>query len=663
MHRGVIVMLMPALLAGAAHCQINQEMIDQVAAGELKEAKASWWGFDAEDATECLQAAINSGVPKLIVEDMGTPWIVRPLTLVSNQEIVFEEGVVLLAKRGEYKGGNDTVLTLRAVENVILRGYGATVRMWKEDYANPELYTKAEWRHCLQLRGATNIEVYGLTLASSGGDGIYLGTGPQGETNRNVIIKDVVCDDNYRQGISVITAENLLIENTIMRNTGGTAPMAGIDFEPNHPEERLKNVVMRNCLTENNNSTGYFFYLRPLNAESEPVSVRIENCRSVGDAGSGARVITHETRAGGVQGTIEFVNCVFEGSRNAGISVSKPAERGLVRFENCQVLDCATEMPGVAPIMLESRLGADTAVGGVDFDRVLVRDPIDRAPMAYNDQGGGIPLRDITGTLILEKDGEQTTVELTEDVLKEWMPVIALKDIPRLGLDVQPLAPLPSPAPVAADQARWPVVRRAGTYLLYALAGDEVSFTVSHQQVGRYAGEEMSVIVTAPSGAEALRTTAPFQEVTPVSFTAPETGIYRLVLDPGANRFQIGAASNPMALLLADGPINLIHSAGDFCFYVPPGTTEFGVRVAGQGPGEAIKATLLNPRGEVFGEVDNQYQTYQFEVELEQPSEGEVWTLRLDRPSDSTWEDHYVDLRGVPPLLSAAGTTLLVPGR
>ena len=122
-----------------------------------------------------------------------------PLTLVSNQEIIFQPES-LLAKRGEYSGGNDTVLTAREVENVILRGPGATIRMWSEDYANPDLYTSAEWRHCPQLRGATNVEVHGLTLAESGGDGIYLGIGSEGETNLNITIRDVVCDDNYRQG-------------------------------------------------------------------------------------------------------------------------------------------------------------------------------------------------------------------------------------------------------------------------------------------------------------------------------------------------------------------------------------------------------------------------------------------------------------------------------
>jgi hypothetical protein len=127
MHRPLPLIFI-ALLMALPLCaqQVNQEMIDQVAAGEITEARASWWGFDEEDSTEALQAAINSGAPKLIVENMGKPWIVRPMSLASNQEIIFEEGCEILAKRGEFKGRNDTLFTARGVENVTIRGYGAT---------------------------------------------------------------------------------------------------------------------------------------------------------------------------------------------------------------------------------------------------------------------------------------------------------------------------------------------------------------------------------------------------------------------------------------------------------------------------------------------------------------------------------------------------------
>jgi len=576
---------------------------------------------------------------------------------VSDQEIVFEEGVVLLAKRGEYHGGNDTVLTARAVENVILRGYGATVRMWREDYDNPELYTKAEWRHCLQLRGARNVEVYGLTLAESGGDGIYLGTGPGGSTNTDVLIKDVICESNYRQGISVITAENLLIEDTVMRNTAGTPPQAGIDFEPNNPGERLVNCVMRNCLSENNASYGYVLAISPLNATSEPISMRFENCRSVNNAGPGFCYAAGGSIETAVGGLAEFINCSVEGGGGAGISIAKPAEQGLVRFVDCSLVNAGQR--DIAPIVFRSGRDTDDPAGGAEFVDVRVTDARVHQPMAYMDYGG-VAISDVTGNLILiDEQGNETAVELTPEILAEWMPQIVLRDIPRLSLEGVTLEPME--VPVAADTTpSWPWQRRVGTYIVCADAGDEVSFHAEFAQVGNYAGDQMPITVTAPSGEVVHEATVPFQDEETVSFTAPETGAYTVVADGGGNRMRLSEWSHPTALTGGGEAVRFMQYAGYLKFYVPEGLTLFGVRIWGEGVGEGVQATLLRPDERVFGTVDDQVQTYQFEVELDQPSPGEVWTLRTAPPSHTTWEDFYVDLRGIPPLLTPAGAAMVV---
>ncbi|MGI5820010.1 MAG: hypothetical protein ACOX9R_18145 [Armatimonadota bacterium] len=661
MRRLTLICLLPLLVVSTGACQVNEEMVNRVAAGEVTEARASWWGFDAEDSTEALQAAINSGAEKLIVEDMGSPWIVRPIELASNQEIIFEEGVEILAKRGEFKAGGDNLFAARNVENVTLRGYGATFRMWRDDYDNPDLYTKAEWRHTLSLRGVTNASVLGLTFAESGGDGIYLGAGQGDATNLNVHIKDVVCERNYRQGISVITAENLLIEDTIMRDTAGISPQAGIDFEPNRPTQRLVNVVMRNCLTENNVSYGYVLSLRQMNATSEPVSVRFENCRSVNDAGGGFTYKAGPTLESAVRGLAEFIDFSVERSGGAGIAITKPAERGFLRFERCELLDCAAGRPAMSPITLDSPMGADTPRGGVQLTDVVVRDGLDRSPMTYHNRGG-VGLERIDGNLILlDAAGNRTNVELTEDVLAAWMPITAFRDIPRLSLEGVRLAPLAADPAASAAVAPWPILRKFGDYVLYAAQGDEVSFTIEHMQVGSLAGDAMPVRVIAPSGAVAHEATAPFLQATAIRFVAPETGVYTMSLNAGRNSFQVRDPSHPLNVSGAAEPLNFLHQNKDLIFWVPEGTREFGVRVYGAGPAEAVAATLINSEGEVVGAVDNQFELHQFEVELDPPGRGEVWTLQIRKPSDMTWEDHCVDLRGIPPLLAPAGAPLLVP--
>jgi hypothetical protein len=130
-------------LAMTANGDVNQSAIDDVKSGKLAEARASWWGFDPADSTKSLQNAIDSGAKRVIIEDMGRPWIVTPLVAASDQEIVLEKGTVIQAKKGEFKGSNDSLLSVLNKKNVTITGYGATLRMHRDDYAKPP-YKKAE---------------------------------------------------------------------------------------------------------------------------------------------------------------------------------------------------------------------------------------------------------------------------------------------------------------------------------------------------------------------------------------------------------------------------------------------------------------------------------------------------------------------------------------
>ncbi len=659
MRRLTAVAALLALIASAASAQVNQEMIDRVAAGEITEAHAAWWGFDEEDATEALQAAISSGARKLIVENMGRPWIVSPLFLASNQEIVFEEGCEILAKRGDYVEPKDAMINILSVENVTLSGYGATMRMWRDDYDNPDLYTKAEWRHVINMRGASNISILGLLLTESGGDGIYLGAGPESATNANVQIRDVVCDRNYRQGISVITAENLLIESTVMSNTAGTAPQAGIDFEPNGAREKLVNVVMRNCRTENNVGGGYIFYIPNLHADSDDVSIRVENCRSLADRGSSMHITTGNTEDTAVGGLIEFVDCLFAEGRSNGVLIrDKPTDGAEVRFENCAIIDAAVGQANVSPVTLIARPGALRDAGGVRFENVLIRDDTDRNPIAGQSHELGVNFRDLTGTIILERNGQQTPITLTEELVASWMPVYEAPDVPRVALEGLDLAPVQPDAPAEAYSFSGFRIRREVTPVVYAEAGDEVRMSMAYLQIARLTGETMPVSVVAPSGATIEAGELPFGEEAEVGFTAPESGLYRAMVAPGRNQLQVTASSNPVNLSTEDAPVQLHNTTGVLYFWVPEGIEQFGVVLYGENPGEGVKATLYSPAGEPVEELDNV--TAARMISVENPAGG-AWSVELARPTEVGFEDYMLELRGVPPLFAPSAEALLKP--
>ena len=117
--------------------------------------------FDPHDATAAVQHARDSAPPggTVHLRDHGAPWAVRPLWIRRDDlTVTFAAGVVLLAKRGEFHAPVLSLLAVAGARNVTLRGLpGAgrggmpTLRMWKQDYANESLYSKAEWRHGLWI--------------------------------------------------------------------------------------------------------------------------------------------------------------------------------------------------------------------------------------------------------------------------------------------------------------------------------------------------------------------------------------------------------------------------------------------------------------------------------------------------------------------------------
>lgn len=646
----------------SAACAPQPELIREVAAGKRTEARASWWGFDPADATAALQSAIDSGAKKLIVENRGVPWVVDKIQLAGDQEIVFETGAVVQAKRGAFKGTNDALFSASLKKNIALTGPGATLRMWKQDYDDPAQYKHAEWRHVLSFKSCSNVRVTGLTLADSGGDGIYLGVAQKGVPCSDFVIQGVHCVNNYRQGISVISARNLLIEDCVLKDTWGTAPQAGIDFEPNHPSEELVNCVMRNCVSENNRGDAYVLYLRPMRAESTPISIRIENCRARGCRSSARFITGNDAENAGVKGTMEFVDCTFEESEHAGIVVSdKPLTGAQVSFVNCRVIRPAANQPVSSPILLASRADGVDTMGGIRFDDCLVEDAHDRLPMSYQDMSGGVGLRDITGTITVKRGEQSTTHRLTPELVAEWMPHRSFKQIARFetkGLRFEPVLADGKPNPKPRNPARQ---RGLSEWLLWAAAGEKAAFTVSIRVIGKADPKPAPVSLIAPSGKLTKLPQAEAGQETAYEFLASETGAYKIVCEPRNFASTVSSATHRVCLYSESASIHFIGTTGRYYFWVPPGTKEFAVRVSGENASECVKAALFDAAGNKREERDHIAQACQFVGAPANPAQGEIWSLQFDRPGAGVLEDFHVRFQGVPPVLAHEKESLLKP--
>ncbi len=634
----------------------NDAAIQQVQQGKINEAKASWWGFQSEDSTAMLQAAINSGVKTLRIDRLASPWICRPLKLVSNQTIIFEEGVEVVAKRGEFKGQGDSLFSMSLVKNVTLRGEGkgATLRMNKADY-HTDAYKKAEWRHGLNIKSSEFIRVENLSIVSTGGDGIYLGVSKKGVPCKDITIKKVICDDNNRQGISVISAVNLLIEDTIMRNTIGTAPESGIDFEPNASSETLFNCVMRNCVCENNAGDGYQYYLPNLTKASGPASLTMENCISRNNRRAGFSLTVGNGPENTLVGDMSVRNCTFEND-GRGIHIQGKSVDGLKLVFDNTLLICKkpeqTVKPGrmESPIQLRSRVTDESPNGNIHFGKMYIKYDTIIDPLTFADHSmEGFGLSDVTGVFTIEKNGKTSSLLIDKKWCDKNYPRQTIRFVPQIPLDKAEIVPFSA----VTKKPSVLKLRNKGTWLALAKKGEEVKLTFREQPVGRHDPAGVDAMVTDPSGkTRKYKLACSFRENSVVSFKAEKSGLYEINISVGPHSISLIDYNVP-TVATGKGILSLVSCTGDFWFDVPKGTKEFAVRIVGQGA-EKVKVTLFDPSGKERWSKDNIDRLEAWFTEEGKTPESGLWRIRFARPTEGVLEDFIVGLRGVPSALLTA---------
>ncbi len=625
-----------------------------VAAGTMAAAAAdgtvtaSSFGFDPNDYTEILQAALDSGARKIVIDKQASPWITRPLFARSDCEIVFARGTEVVAKKGAFLGKGDSLITLKRSRNVKLSGYGATLRMHRDDYAAPP-YAKAEWRMSLNLLSCSNVVVEGLTLLESGGDGVYVGVTGKNGPCQDIVLRDLVCDRQYRQGISVISARNLLIERCILRDTGGTPPAAGIDFEPNHANEELTGIVMRDCTISNNQGIGLDFYLGQLDGTTKPVSIRIENCRMSGNAHGFA--LSNGRKETFVSGRVTCENCSFENERGFAVLLRrKPASSVFVDFGNCQFINCHTNAK-VAAEVCDMSFGA-TAPGAGPTDGVALRDCTIRQPVArkwlsqkLDALATDVPSQ-ITGKLTVESPSGTSTFALDAAWRDSHFSKPVLAGAPKRR-NFDPAAARPFDSCPGKTVRLKPFRFRSGvTYRFFMAAPGEARFSGRFTKVGKPTFTPKPVVIKDADGKTCATINLNDTAETPFSFTAKAAGFYTMTADVGSHAFGLSATSVPIAVAPTGLARSVFATQGTLFFRVGP-DMPFIVAVSGADMSERVRAQVSDPAGNTLWDQDqiSEWAAYR---SAEHPAEG-LWRITFSRASGYPFEDFTVLQQGAIP--------------
>lgn len=152
------------------------------------------------------------------------------LVVPSKTEVIINGSITLLPNDFT----NYYIVGLKG-ENIQLHGKGEIV-----GDKHTHTGTKGEWGMGVNLAKCKSVDIYDLTIRDCWGDCIYIGT-----ESTDVRINNCTLDHGRRQGISITSAGNVLIENCVISNVGGTAPEYAIDIEPNK-NDTIESVIIRN---------------------------------------------------------------------------------------------------------------------------------------------------------------------------------------------------------------------------------------------------------------------------------------------------------------------------------------------------------------------------------------------------------------------------------
>jgi len=299
-------------------------------------------GFDPVDSTNFLQFAFSDTIEDtIVVDNVGMDWNIGPLSIDRNDiTIIFEEGVVLRALTGAFDIF-ESLVRVNDKSNINIVGYEALFVMNKQEYIE---LADSEFRHGISLNSATNVLVEGLTIVDTGGDGILVTRSFQPNSIKNycenVLIKNCKFSNNYRQGLSVTSAKNLSILNCEFSETNGTLPEDGIDLEPDIPEERLENILIKDCRIFNNYGNAIQLALFMMDDDSPDVSITIEdtymsNNHHPSNTFDFAEISATDNNSNGVDGFVHFKNCYIESSQWTAVYASKTVDSYDLDFTNC----------------------------------------------------------------------------------------------------------------------------------------------------------------------------------------------------------------------------------------------------------------------------------------------------------------------------------------
>ncbi|OAV43492.1 right-handed parallel beta-helix repeat-containing protein [Lewinella sp. 4G2] len=400
------------------------------------------------DATACIQAALDDpALTRIVLADVGQNWISDALFIRRNGvTLELENTAVTLQAEPNALSEFESLVQIRQVDGVTIEGNGGNFLLDKTEYNRA-----SQFRHGIDVYGATNATIQNLTITGAPGDGILVGPAFVQDLNdidgdgdvtdfepippcENIVIDNVICDDNNRQGISVSSVIGLLVTNSQFINTEGAEPESGVDFEPFRRYHVMQDIEFIDCEFSGNAGNGIQFAGVDINATTPATDIVIDRALVTGNGQDatrrrnavdiqnifnpfdGADITNNVADRSSSPGTFVLSNSEIRDEPWSGINVRQWADGLAVSIINTTVENVSNSFrnQGAGPILVQPPFYDDTnqgvndpCYGNVNFENVrLIDDQTNRFQITVEDyRPGPSGPRDITGDICVEQVG------------------------------------------------------------------------------------------------------------------------------------------------------------------------------------------------------------------------------------------------------------------
>ena len=198
-------------------------------------------GKNASNTTEGLNKALkycSDANIKYVKLEKGKYLINSMINIPSNICINLNSSTIIMQdnNKNSYK-----ILNISNQENIeIKNGFLKGDRLGHE-YIGESTH---EWGMGIYIEGGINIEIENISISEMTGDGIYVTSGYR--NSKNIRIKNSLLYNNRRQGIGIISGEEIEICNNEIYKIEGTNPQSGIDLEANYETQKIDKVNIYN---------------------------------------------------------------------------------------------------------------------------------------------------------------------------------------------------------------------------------------------------------------------------------------------------------------------------------------------------------------------------------------------------------------------------------